>query len=358
MNAQAFLTLMAADSLIERFGWVLVHSLWQFTLLGLSAFVLMALMKKATAAVRHGTLMVHLVLLVLLPLSTWLVLGEKAVSSGSMNETSFPITSIANREIGESHALPVVSSNDLESVEALPSGSGESTVEFSPGSGTSPTLLTTQEEQSPLPSPVSWVISLTDLVRPWLNSIVVAWFVGLVLFSIRPVVGWWTLRRLKTQGLSPVSETVLALVQTLSRRMGFKAPVRVFQSSLAEVPLLVGYLQPMILLPVSLVAGIPVSQLESILIHELAHVRRHDFVVNLLQTVVETIFFYHPAVWFLSSRIRIERENCCDDLVVGMVQDRTEYGRALLAVEELRGNQTVFAFFHRGPPFPHSPAMV
>lgn len=93
----------------------------------------------------------------------------------------------------------------------------------------------------------------------------------------------------------------------------------------------------MILLPVSFLATAPISQLEAILAHELAHVRRFDYVVNLLQTMVETLFFYHPAVWWLSHRIRVERENCCDDLVVATLGNRVEYGRALLAVQELRG---------------------
>jgi hypothetical protein len=103
------------------------------------------------------------------------------------------------------------------------------------------------------------------------------------------------------------------------------------------VPIVVGYVRPIILLPVSLVTDIPTCQLEAILAHELAHVRRHDFVVNLLQTLVETVFFYHPAVWWLSCQMRAEREHCCDDLVVDELGNRLEYGRALLAIEEHRG---------------------
>ncbi len=99
----------------------------------------------------------------------------------------------------------------------------------------------------------------------------------------------------------------------------------------------------MILLPVSLVANLPATQLEAILAHELTHVRRHDFAVNLLQTLFETLFFFHPAVWWLSHRIRVEREHCCDDLVVALFNNRVEYGRALLAIEEQRGQKTVLA---------------
>ncbi len=108
-------------------------------------------------------------------------------------------------------------------------------------------------------------------------------------------------------------------------------------------PMVAGYLRPVILLPVSLIVSIPVSQLETILVHELAHVRRHDFIVNLLQVLIETLFFYHPAIWWLSRRIRIEREHCCDDLVVSLFGSGIEYGRALLAVEELRGRRAALA---------------
>ena len=127
----------------------------------------------------------------------------------------------------------------------------------------------------------------------------------------------------------------------MSERLRIRRAVRVLQSTVAQVPLVVGYLRPVILLPVSFLTHLPTEQLEAILAHELAHVRRHDFVVNLLQTMVETLFFYHPAVWWLSSRIRIEREHCCDDLVVTVLENHAEYGRALVAVEELRGQTSV-----------------
>jgi WD40 repeat protein len=141
----------------------------------------------------------------------------------------------------------------------------------------------------------------------------------------------------------PVSDEVLAAMRRVSQRLGLHRAVRVLQSTLAQVPVLVGYFRPVILLPVSLMTSLPVERLEAILAHELAHVRRHDFLVNLVQTLIETLFFYHPAVWWLSRQIRVEREHCCDDLVVASLGSRIEYGRALLAIEELRGASTVLA---------------
>jgi len=139
------------------------------------------------------------------------------------------------------------------------------------------------------------------------------------------------------------SDEVLAAFTQVSARLGLTRTVMVFNSTLAKGPLVVGYLRPIVLLPVSLVTSIPMAQLEAILAHELAHIRRHDFVINLLQTLVETLFFYHPAVWWLSHRIRIEREHCCDDLVIKLFNNAPDYGRALLAVEQLQGQTTSLA---------------
>ena len=99
---------------------------------------------------------------------------------------------------------------------------------------------------------------------------------------------------------------------------------------------MIGWLRPVVLWPPALLAGLSVEQFESLLAHELAHVRRHDYLVNLVQTAIETLLFYHPAVWWLSRRIRHERECCCDDLAVAACGNRLSYARALAALEELR----------------------
>ena len=116
-----------------------------------------------------------------------------------------------------------------------------------------------------------------------------------------------------------------------------RARSRLLESALVDVPTVIGWMKPVILLPASALAGLSPAQLEAILAHELAHIRRHDYLVNLLQTLVETLLFYHPAVWWLSRRIRIERENCCDDLAVSLCGDPVAYAQALADLEELRG---------------------
>jgi hypothetical protein len=126
-------------------------------------------------------------------------------------------------------------------------------------------------------------------------------------------------------------------MEGLIRRLQVARPVRLYLSTIAEVPIVIGWLRPYILLPVSAVTGLGESQLGAILAHELAHIRRHDYLANLLQNAVETLLFYHPAVWWVSRWIRQEREHCCDDLAVEICGDVMVYAGALAQLEELRG---------------------
>ncbi len=121
--------------------------------------------------------------------------------------------------------------------------------------------------------------------------------------------------------------------------------IKLLESAAVEVPTVVGWIRPVVLLPVASLSGLSTQQIEMILAHELAHIRRHDFIVNLMQSVVETLLFYHPAVWWISRRIRVEREHCCDDLAVAVFGDPLQYARALTRFEELRLDvaQTVIA---------------
>jgi hypothetical protein len=130
---------------------------------------------------------------------------------------------------------------------------------------------------------------------------------------------------------------VVARAQLLARRFGIDRSVQVFESTLVRVPTVVGYLRPVILLPASVITGLAPAYLDAVLAHELAHVRRHDYLVNALQSLVETLLFYHPAVWWCSGQIRIEREHCCDDMVVEAGSNRLAYATALAQLEELRG---------------------
>ena len=175
-----------------------------------------------------------------------------------------------------------------------------------------------------------------------LPSAVVVWLAGVLLLSVRLIVACAGVERLKRATRS-VDATVVARVQSLAHRFGIDRPVRVFESTLVRVPTVVGCLRPVILLPASVITGLAPAYLDAVLAHELAHVRRHDYLVNVLQSLVETLLFYHPAVWWCSRQIRIEREHCCDDMVVEAGGNRVAYAAALAQLEELRGLQPMLS---------------
>ena len=322
--------------LVERLGWVLIHSAWQFTLVGLLAAVIIRLMRSNSSRARYGVLVVLLLVSVGFPVATWLLQPQ---SSTQVANTLTPVTV----ETPDSVVVPSVAQES-----SCPEGAASAPlVVASPDIALQPELLDQAVDVVavlPIATPQRpWLQRGAELLRPWLTWLVAAWVVGVAFFMLRPTWGWLTLRRLKRTGTTPVSPEIEALLTGVATHMGLQQSVSVLKSSLAQVPMVVGYIRPVVLLPASLLTSLPVSQLEAILAHELAHIRRHDFVVNLVQTLIETLFFYHPAMWWLSRRIRVEREHCCDDLVIDAMDNRTEYGRALVAIEELRGVNPVLS---------------
>jgi GWxTD domain-containing protein len=186
------------------------------------------------------------------------------------------------------------------------------------------------EDQSPPGPPARFPI---EDVLPWLAPF---WLAGVVVFHLRSVAGWMAAGRVRRRGVCRAPDPWPQRLQHLAARLRVSQPVALLETCLADVPVVVGYLRPVILVPVGMLAGMPAAQVEAILLHELAHILRRDYLANLLQTVVEGFLFYHPAIWWISSVIRAERENCCDDLVVEASGDAREYAAALAALEQTR----------------------
>ena len=168
---------------------------------------------------------------------------------------------------------------------------------------------------------------------PW---IVPFWMAGVLVFYLRTAGGWLAAQRLRARGTISAPHEWQERLRTLTARLRIARPVILLESCLAETPVLIGFLRPAILIPAGLLAGIAPDQLEAILLHELAHIRRHDYAVNVMQSLVEGLLFYHPAVWWLSGVVRAERENCCDDAVVALRGDAVGYAAALATLEERR----------------------
>ena len=161
----------------------------------------------------------------------------------------------------------------------------------------------------------------------------VLWLAGIVVMSLRALGGWYLVQSRRRLDTLPVPADFLRRCQRLQCRMAVASPVRFALSRRIDVPMVIGWLRPVILIPISAIAGLTPQQLDALILHELAHIRRLDTVTNILLVAVETILFYHPAVWWVSRHVRIEREHCCDDFAVAACGDAVMYVEALTSLE-------------------------
>ncbi|MCC6724009.1 MAG: M48 family metalloprotease [Saprospiraceae bacterium] len=176
----------------------------------------------------------------------------------------------------------------------------------------------------------------SEYFTPHLPLIVTVWCIGLVFFMLKLMGGLLYIQQLKTRMTSPLTSEWQEYVAMLSEELSIRRPVQVLESALAQTPMALGWLKPVILLPIGAVNHLTPVQVEAILAHELAHVLRNDYLLNLLQSVVETIFYFNPAVWWVSAHVRTERENCCDDIAVRLCGNSLSYAKALVSLQELQ----------------------
>ncbi len=306
---------------IERLGWMLVHLLWQATVVAVLLAIVLRLLQKTDARVRYASACAALALMVVLPLVT---LRFIAVPGPVAEASPPPITVVV-----PSTDAPASGSEQAGSMEYWNDGiMGNRSADAPPF------------QYSSIPSFPSAPIPLRERIasalEPALPCVVLAWLVGVFGLSAWHLGGWAQLQRLKRRMVREIGAPLHRKLEELTVRLGVRRAVRLLESALVEVPTVVGWLRPVILLPVSALTGLRPEQLEAILAHELAHIRRYDYLANMLQTVVEILGFYHPAVWWVSHRIRIERENCCDDLAVQVCGSSLQYARALACMEEIR----------------------
>jgi beta-lactamase regulating signal transducer with metallopeptidase domain len=288
-------------------GWALLHLLWQGTIVAAILGAALALMERRSANARYLVSCSALALLLVLGIAT----AVRAYEPVTTRTTNLAAT--------------------------------QSITEASRGADV---LVRTERTGRPLPSAFTDQILAT--ARQALPSIVLVWLIGVALLSSRLMMTWLRTQRLARHAARAANDEWHRVVARLASAMRLRRVVRLVESAAIEVPSVIGWLRPVILLPASTVTGLAPRQIEMVLAHELAHIRRHDFFINLLQAVVETLMFYHPAVWWMSRRVRIERENCCDDLAVAVCGDAIQYARALARLEELRASAPEIAMAANG----------
>lgn len=283
----------------QALGWTLLHSLWQIALVALALAFALRLVRHGSPNLRYPLACGALLASLFLPALTYTLISSGQPPSGagfSQHVTEYGLTE--------------------------------------PGLLRDPPVVVTPERPRTLPD-LARIFEL-DIVTPFLPHIAAAWLAGVVLLSLRLLGGLLYVERFRRSHAAGLPELVTKLLAALSERLGVRRGIEVLESGIADSPLVIGILRPVILLPTSALSGLSVQQLEGILAHELAHIRRYDYLVNLLQSVIETLLFYHPAVWWIGRRIRIERENACDDLAVAATGSRHAYARALAQLESLR----------------------
>ena len=188
-----------------------------------------------------------------------------------------------------------------------------------------PMVFTPAPGGSPPASPADW--------PAWIASF---WMGGVMLFCSLRLAGWLRIDSMRRRGVCAAPAEWQRRLRTLADAVRVSRPVVLLESCLASVPLAIGYWRPVIPMPLGALAGLSVEQVEAILIHELAHIRRADYLVSLAQGLIEGLFFFHPAVWWISAVVRTEREYACDDVVVALRPDARVYAAALATLEQCR----------------------
>lgn len=276
----------------ERLGWVLLHSLWEVALVAVVlAAALGSVLRRRSAVARYAACCAALIVMAALPAATgagaFAAAGYRPVSASRLTATG-----------GMAHPL----------VHAMRSAQGA-------------------------PAPVSTPRDAQAL-HPLLTALCYAWVLGIVTLAAWHIFGWARVQRLKarsSQAPAPWQERIAEL----AARIRLRSRVWLRVSDAIGAPALIGWIRPVVLVPLCALTELSPQQIEALLLHELAHIRRHDYLINLLQTAVETLLFYHPAAWWVGQKIRQEREHCCDDLAAAHC-GRLKYARALAAMEEMR----------------------
>ncbi len=307
---------LLSEGVVVRLGWTLVHFLWQATAVALLLALLLRLLRRAAANLRYAAACGTLLLMVAMPPVTMQFIdvpGPVAEGGPSLEIVTPP--------------MPVV----MQTVGALPPLPAASPIEV-----------------ADLTVSVPWRQRLATALEPALPCVVLGWLAGVFGLSAWHLGGWAQLQRLRRRMVRDAGDALHTTLNELATHLRVRRAVTLLESALVEVPTVVGWLSPTILLPASALTGLSPDQLKAILAHELAHIRRYDYLANIVQTVVEILGFYHPAVWWVSHRIRVERENCCDDLAVRVCDNSLQYARALASMEEIRHSRSELAMAASG----------
>lgn len=271
----------------EALGWTMIHSLWQ----GLLCFLLgLAALRCVPVRYSECRYAISLVVSALMLVCSAVTFGITYTSATAVTAPESSLVSLSE------YSYPVIPSSSEISALVTP--------------------------------PVAWLGAHIGMLSA-------VWMVGALVFALRIISGYWYIGFIRKEA-DPVGAFWQGRVAELAAKLNVRSWVEVAQSGLITAPVVIGYLKPMILVPVGMFSGLTTEQLEAIFVHELMHIRRGDYIVNLIQTIFEAIYFFNPFAWLMSAAIRREREHCCDDGVVLNHGNPMAYVRALATLEEAR----------------------
>ena len=291
----------AFDRLAAALCDTLMHSLWQGILLTAIAGLIILFTRKSSSALRYNLLISAMVFFAVAVSATFVWQYNRNKPTSAIGEK--PITKFTG--------------NVVQHVK---------------------TYLNNQE-----PSQPPLTVSVNNFLSEHHNSIVFIWFLIVCGRCLQLAFGLYGIYRLRRTHVSQVNGHWQQRLRLLADELRLRKAVTLLESGLAKVPMVIGHLKPVILVPIGLLTALSAEEVEAILIHELAHIRRRDYLVNMLQSLMEIVFFFNPAVLWVSKLIKTERENCCDDLAVAHNNNRINYIRALVSCEEYQAAVPAYA---------------
>ncbi len=289
-----------SPEVLRTLGWTLLHFVWQGA--GLAALFAVAAAVCRSASARYALAVSVLVLMVASPIGTFTWLHSEtipAVRAGAEGASTWAGTSTQNATALSGSRAPALAPRAKQSMGML------------------------------------WLVE--------------AWFLGVVVLSLRTAGGLFLIERMRRKEIKQVERKLYERCLALQRKMGLDRMIQYCECYRLDTPAVLGWFRPVVLLPVRALTGLTEEQIEAVIAHELAHIRRFDCFVNLFQIAAETLLFYHPAVWWVSQRIRAERENCCDDEAISICGDAVNYARALTLMEEWRTAPALMMAANRSP---------
>jgi beta-lactamase regulating signal transducer with metallopeptidase domain/peptidoglycan/xylan/chitin deacetylase (PgdA/CDA1 family) len=310
--------ILAESRLVEHLGWTLAHSIWQMALIAAVLFIVLRLLVNISPNTRYLLSVAALVLTTSFPVLTYLEVSERIDIFGAKTAGDGAVERVRDHST-TADAGTAQATLDRQIAASLNAGTSEA--------HSSSTAADT----------------FADAIQATFPIAVGLWFIGIAVFSLRLSGGFWRLRQLKTIDVSPADREWQNRFSMLCASLKIDRPVALLRSGLVDTPIAAGLIRPLIIVPASVFLQMDPRQLESIIAHELIHIRRHDALVNIFQNISEVLFFYHPAVWWISAQIRREREFAADAAVLEISDDSLTYATALANLEEIRHSTKINA---------------